>query len=155
MRREEMGGETKWKSLCPQPVKGRAIVKIIVIRAMRSKIKLGRFVLKKTREVLMENIRKISVKMLSINQRVWSKDGSTLWKMIKKVKSKTVLTDAKRTMSGIKLCSLYNLGFFNSSTSTLSEATAIKGKSERRLTNKIWMGSIGKKGINKEMPAIE
>ena len=150
-----MDGETKWNVALPKLVKGKKIVIKMVKKAIIIKGILGIFALPKKWKVLTENISTISVKMLTINQRVWSKEGSTLWKMPKKMKSKIVLTRAKRMRSEINLFNWYSLGFLSSSTSTLSEATAMRGKSDKRLTNKIWVGNIGKKGIAKEIRAIE
>jgi len=75
IKRTGIDGETKWKVSFPKLVKGRKMVMKRVKREIAIKEKPGLLVFKKKWEVLIENMRAISVKMLSINQRVWSKDG--------------------------------------------------------------------------------
>jgi hypothetical protein len=99
--------------------------------------KLGNFALKNGPEVLIENISNISVTILSINQRVCKLASPDLENKAKNTKSNIVLTKAKEKTRKIIDSNLCNFGFFNSLRSTLSDATAIKGKSDKRLTNKI------------------
>jgi hypothetical protein len=63
--------------------------------------RLGQLVFKKNLRVLMEKISAISVKILSTNQSVCNVGSFILWKMPKKIKSKTVLTKANNTINKI------------------------------------------------------
>jgi len=75
MNRAGSGGEIKWKTSLPKFVKGKIIVIKKVKREIAIRGKLGPLAFKKKPLVLIENIRTISVKILSINQRVLKRAG--------------------------------------------------------------------------------
>jgi len=65
-----MGGEIKWKAVFPKEVKGNATINIASNIVRINKGRPGLFVLRKKCRVRMAKISKISVRILSINQRV-------------------------------------------------------------------------------------
>ena len=87
-------------------MKGKATVTIMAKAEIKKRGILGAFALRKKCEDLIENIRAISVKMLSINHKLCSKDGSDFRKIPKKIRSKMVLTRAKRIIRVKNLFSL-------------------------------------------------
>ncbi len=70
IERKEMFGETNRNISLPKSVKGRVMVAKSVNKETVIKGVLGIFAFPKKRKVLTENISAISVKILSINQRV-------------------------------------------------------------------------------------
>jgi len=86
-------------------MKGKATVMIMAKTEIKTRGILGALARRKKWEDLIENIRAISVKMLSINHKLCSKDGSDFLNIPKKIRSKTVLTSAKRIIRVINLFS--------------------------------------------------